>query len=347
MIPGKIQSLGIRMTVVWAGLATALVLSVFLAVGLCTEACKATYAWTIFGMKFPFFGIGFFILCLVLFHLRSRPAVRVLFPAVIAGACGAEVMFLYVQHSVIKRWCPMCLAVALCVGVAGIALASGYVADARKHFGSERGAAMRVLSKGVFLMAMMVAGSYIAFLGMGSPPSVHANSLPVAIGNMNSDIEVYLFTDWFCPACRKAEPDLEKAYPDIMRRAKLIFVDLPIHAETMNYVPYNLSFLVQEKGRYLEIRKALLQLALRTKEPTPEDVQNAVTPMGVTYRPLNYADVNAGVQYFQVVVKAFGVEGTPAMVVYNRKTRTIKSLNSVRDLSYPHILMALSGVAPP
>lgn len=346
MISGRIRSLGTGMAVVWAGLATGLVLSISLAVGLCTEACKATYTWTIFGMKFPFFGIGFFALCLLLFHLRDRPAIRILFPALIAGACGAEVSFLYVQHSVIKRWCPMCLAVALCVGVAGIALASGYVSGARKHFGSERGATMRVLSKGVFVAAIMAAGSYIAFLGMGSPPDVHANTLPVAIGNMDSEIEVYVFTDWFCPACRKAEPDLEKAYPDIMRRAKLIFVDIPIHAETMNYIPYNLSFLVREKGRYLEIRKALLQLALRTKEPTPEDVQTAVTPLGVTFRPLNYADVNAGVQYFQTVVKAFGVEGTPAMVVYNRKTRTIKSLNSVRDLSYPHILMAVSGVAP-
>jgi hypothetical protein len=202
MISGRIRSLGTGMAVVWAGLATGLVLSISLAVGLCTEACKATYTWTIFGMKFPFFGIGFFALCLLLFHLRDRPAVRILFPAVIAGACGAEVSFLYVQHSVIQRWCPMCLAVALCVGVAGIALASGYVSGARKHFGSERGATMRVLSKGVFVAAIMAAGSYIAFLGMGSPPDVHANTLPVAIGNMDSEIEVYVFTDWFCPACR-------------------------------------------------------------------------------------------------------------------------------------------------
>ena len=332
---------------VWAGLASGLVLSLFLAVGLCTEACKATYAWTIFGMKFPFFGIGFFSLCLLLFRLRDRPSVRVLFPAVIAGACGAEIAFLYVQHSVMERWCPMCLAVALCVGVAGIALASGYLSGAREKFGSERGATMRFLAKGLFLSAMVVAGWYIAFLGMEGPRDVHANPLPVTIGNMNSEIEVYVFTDWFCAACRKAEPEMERAYPDIMRRAKLVFVDFPIHPETMNYIPYNLSFLVQEKGRYLEIRKALLILAERTKEPTPEDVQNAVTPLGVTYRPLNYADVNAGVQYFQTVVRAFGVEGTPAMVIYNRKTRAAKSLNSVRDLSYPHILMAVSGVAPP
>ena len=115
----------------------------------------------------------------------------------------------------------------------------------------------------------------------------------------------------------------------------------------MNFVPYNLSFLVREKERYLEIRKALLRLAERTKEPSQEDVQKVVTPMGVTYQPLNYADVNAGVQYFQAVVKAFKVQGTPAMVVFNRKTKNVKVLNGIGDLSYPNILMAVSGVAPP
>ena len=69
--------------------------------------------------------------------------------------------------------------------------------------------------------------------------------------------------------------------------------------------------------------------------------------MGVTYRPLNYADVNAGVQYFQSVSQAFRVAGTPAMAVYNRKTKTTRVLNGTQDLTYPYILMTVSGVAPP
>jgi protein-disulfide isomerase len=347
MISDRLQSLGIRMAIVWAGLAMALVLSFFLAVGLCTEACKATYEWTIFGMKFPFFGIGFFAFCLLLFHFRDRPVVRELFPAVIAGAWGAEFTFLYVQHSIIQRWCPMCLAVASCVWLAGIALVIDSFYDRKKQPGSGRGVTMRYLSRGIILVALMVAGSYVAFVGLGDPTSSHAEPLPVALGNMSAEVEVYVITDWFCVACRKAEPDLERAYTNIMSRAKLVFVDMPIHAESMNFIPYNLSFLIREKERYLEIRKALLRLSQRTKEPTQEDVQNAVTPMGVTYRPLNYADVNAGVQYFQSVVKAFDVQGTPAMVVYNRKTKNIKVLNGISDLSYPNILMAVSGVAPP
>ncbi len=347
MISDRLKSLGIRMAMVWAGLAMALVLSIFLAVGLCPEQCKATYEWTIFGMKFPYFGIGFFAFCLLLFHFRDRPVIRGLFPAVIAGAWGAEFTFLYVQHSIIQRWCPMCLAVALCVGLAGIALAADYFYDRKKQPGSGRGVTMRVLSRGIMLAVLMAAGSVVAYVGLGNPTSSYAETLPVALGKMDAEVEVYVFTDWFCVACRKAEPDMERAYPNILSRAKLVFVDMPIHAESMNFVPYNLSFLVREKERYLEIRKALLLLAQRTKEPTQEDIQKAVTPMGVTYQPLNYADVNAGVQYFQSVVKAFKVQGTPAMVVFNRKTKNVKVLNGIGDLSYPNILMAVSGVAPP
>ncbi|MGZ8448325.1 MAG: vitamin K epoxide reductase family protein [Candidatus Deferrimicrobiaceae bacterium] len=347
MISGRVRSVGMRMALVWAGLAAALLLSISLAAGLCPEVCKATHQWTIFGMPFPFFGIGFFAICLLLFHLRDRPPARVLLAYLIAGAWGAEATFLYVQHSVIKIWCPICLAVALCVLLAGIALAIAWFPGMRKQFGSGRGASMRYLSRGAFLAAVMIAGSYISFLGLGNPAVSHAETLPLALGKLDSDVEVYVFTDWFCPACRKAEPEMERAYPDIMTRAKLLFIDIPIHAETMNFIPYNLSFLVREKAKYLEIRKTLLRLAERTKEPTPEDIQKAVAPLGVAYRPLNYADVNAGVQYFQSVTQAFRVEGTPAMAVYNRKTKTTRVLNGTQDLSYPYILMAISGVAPP
>src|SRR4030042_6182135 len=98
-----------------------------------------------------------------------------------------------------------------------------------------------------------------------------------------------------------------------MARAKLLFIDIPIHTETMNFIPYHLSFLVREKAKYLEIRKTLLRLAEPTKEPTPEEIQKAVAPLGVTYRPLNFADVNAGVQNFQSVTQAFREEGATAV----------------------------------
>jgi protein-disulfide isomerase len=343
----RAKAVGMGTALVWAGLAASFLISVLLHFGICTDACKATYRWTIFGMGFPLFGIGFFGVCLLLYYFRERPVIRGVFPVVIAGAWGAEVTFLHVQHSIIKGWCPMCLAVAFCVFVVGASLAAGPISGMRRQSGSGREAMLRQASKGVFLAAVMIAGAFVTFLGVGNPADSQAASLPLALGNADSEIEVYVVTDWFCPACRKAEPEMERAYPDIMKRAKLLFIDQPVHPESMNYIPYNLAFLVREKAKYLEIRKALLQLALRTKEPSPDDVQQAVARLGVTYRPLNYADVNAGIQYFQSVVQSFRVEGTPSMVVYNRKTKSVKVLNGVRDLFFQNILMAVSGVAPP
>src|SRR3972149_11665791 len=104
----------------------------------------------------------------------------------------------------------------------------------------------------------MIAGSYLAFLGWGTPATSHADTLPLALGKPDSEIEVYVFTDWFCTACRKAEPDMEKAYPDIMRRGELPFIDMPIHAATMNFIPYHPSFFAREKGRELASLKARL-----------------------------------------------------------------------------------------
>jgi len=347
MLSDRLKTIGIWSAAAWAGLSAAFLLSVSLAAGLCTEACKATYKWTIFGVKLPLLGIGFFGLCLLLFHLRNRPVFRLFLQTAIAGALGAEITFLYVQHAIIKRWCPMCIAVAFCVGVTGVALAGGHFSGKGMIFSSWRETMARHLSKGAFLAAAVFAGAYLSFLGLGNPATSHAEPLPVALGLQDSEVEVYVFTDWFCPACREAEKELEKAFPNIMSRSKLIFIDHPIHPESVNFIPYNLTFLVREKAKYLEIRKALIALAGRTKEPTPEDVQKAVAPLGVTYRPLNYADIAAGVRYFQEAVKAFGVEATPSLVVYNRKTNTRRLLSGTRDLSAPTILMAVSGVAPP
>src|SRR4030067_943478 len=99
---------------------------------------------------------------------RKRSLARGLFAVLIAGAWGAEITFLHVQHSIIKNWCSICLAVALCVCVVGMALGTGYFSDIRKQYGSGREAAMRYLSRGVFLTAGMTAGSYVAFLGVGN-----------------------------------------------------------------------------------------------------------------------------------------------------------------------------------
>jgi protein-disulfide isomerase len=345
MLLERVKRIGVTPAIVWTALAAGFVLSAVLAAGLCVEACKAVYRWTIFGVKFSWAGIVFFGGALVLFRFRENRLAGWAFHALIYGAWGAEAIFVYVQHSIIRQWCPLCLAIAFLVFAAGIALAAGSSGSGMNLLAGRRAMAQN-LAKTFLIASAVLAGAVVSFLGLGNPSDARSEAISMALGNQDSDIEVYVFTDWFCPACKVAEQEMEKAYPEILKQAKLLFIEHPIHTESLNFLPYNVSFLVREKAKYLEIRKALVRLARTTKEPTPDDVQGAVAPLGVTYRPLNYSDVNAASRYFESIVRAFGVRGTPSVVVRNRKTKNHRLYVGVKDLTEANLRMAVSGAAP-
>jgi hypothetical protein len=77
----------------------------------------------------------------------------------------------------------------------------------------------------------------------------------------------------------------------------------------------------------------------------PEDVQAAVSPLGVKYVPLNYADVLAGMQYFSTLVKKFNVPGTPSVVVRDLRTGKTKTLYGMAEITSDNILKALAEVS--
>ena len=95
----------------------------------------------------------------------------------------------------------------------------------------------------------------------------------------------------------------------------------------------------------IQIREAMAALARKTKEPTPEDVQAAVSPLGVKYVPLNYADVLAGMQYFNTLVRRFKVPGTPSVVVLDSRTGKSKTLFGITDITSDNILKTLAEVS--
>ncbi len=205
----------------------------------------------------------------------------------------------------------------------------------------------RFVAKTALILFAFLAGMGMTATGLKKPDALAAG-LPVkslSFGDQESNTEVYFITDWFCPACRIAEPEILKGARKVMRQAKVVFVDYPVHPETYNFIPYNLSFIVREKPKYLEIREALGALARKTKEPTPEDVQAAVSPLGVKYVPLNYADVMGGMQYFSTLVKRFKVPGTPSVVVLDSGTGKTKTLYGILEISSENILKAVAEVS--
>jgi hypothetical protein len=133
-------------------------------------------------------------------------------------------------------------------------------------------------------------------------------------------------------------------YAELSKSVKLSFVDYPIHKETLNFTPYNLQFMTYEKAKYIHLRRALSALAVKTKNPTPEEVQAAVAPLGVKLRQMDYADVLYGMQADLMVYRGYAVKGTPSVVVVNTKTKKSKVLFGEREISLKAVKDAISEV---
>lgn len=331
-------------------LIAAWLLSVMSWLGICSDGCVETHVYRLFGFPLSPLGVGFFTLCGLAFVTRNRFRFSgFLIPLLFSGALGSEFVLVWIQKYVIGKWCPLCVGVALSVATACALIALERLPGiAIRIRGAERNLVMKQLAgKTALILFAFFAGIGISAMGL-SRPDVFAAGLPMkslAFGDAESSSEVYIITDWFCPACRAAEPEILKGARKAMRQAKVIFVDYPIHLETYNYIPYDLSLMIREKEKYLQIREAIAALARKTKEPTQEDVQAAVSPLGVKYIPLNYADVAAGMRYFDILVKKFKVPGTPSVVVLDSRTGKMKTLFGISDITSDNILKTLAEVS--
>ncbi|MEW6720777.1 MAG: vitamin K epoxide reductase family protein [Thermodesulfobacteriota bacterium] len=333
-----------------APIAAGLTLSALDWAGVCTEACAETSLYRLFGFSLPPLGVAYFALCGTACLLRRRHAAYFGTLALLfSGGLGAEAVFTYIQRAVIGKWCPMCVGVALCVAAGSALIAQEYFAERERMYPErERKTVMkRFAVHGALVLLAFLAGLGVTAAGLSRPDAHAAGLAPemLSFGPADSTREVYIVSDWFCPACRVAEPEILKGAKAAMKQAKVVFVDYPIHRETINFIPYNLSFMFKEKEKYLQIREALAALALKTKEPTPEDVQAAVSPLGVKYVPLNFTDVMAGTQYHYSLVQKYKIPGTPAVIVTDTRTGKVKRLNGVKEITQENILRSIEDVS--
>ena len=331
-------------------LAAAWILSVMSWLGICSDGCEESHLYRFFGFPISPLGVGFFTVCGFAFLTRNRFRLSgFLIPVLLSGALGSEFVLVWIQKYVIGRWCPLCVGIALSVVTACVLTALERLPGVAVRIrGGERNLEMkRLAGKTALILFAFLAGIGGTAIGLKKPDAIAAG-LPVnslAFGETESRTEVYIITDWFCPACRAAEPEILKGARKAMRQAKVVFVDYPVHPETFNFIPYNLSFIVREKAKYIEIREAMATLARKTKEPTPEDVQAAVSPLGVKYVPLNYVDVMAGMQYFNTLIKKFKVPGTPSVVVLESRTGKTKTLYGILEITSDNILKSVAEVS--
>ncbi|KAF3363111.1 putative O Protein-disulfide isomerase [Chlamydiales bacterium STE3] len=307
---------------------------------LCTETCTEAHNYQFYGAKFEVFG-GIYFICLNFIHLLSKKYRLLTFLAafMIAAGLGAELMFIWLQKTQIGHFCSVCLAIAASLSCAGIFYYLTYFNN-RSEFGG--------YMKGFSLLTAFAIGFVVAFSGIAKVDRLEAAQQEIKeqikFGKVESPIEVYLFTDWSCTACRSIEPNLSSIFKKIENDASFTFVDLAIHHETLNYVPYNLALMMNYKPTYFQARDALTQLSIQTKKPTEKQVIEILAPLGIKFQELGYEDISIGMKYFEQLADKFHVDATPVLVAINRDTKKGHKLAGIDEITEANIVKAVEDL---
>jgi thiol-disulfide isomerase/thioredoxin len=285
--------------------------------GGCTEAHK----YRLLDFAFAPLGIAFFIFAgLLVTFINRLPGFPLLFNLLLAGASGAEINMILFQKNVIGAWCPNCLAAAAIVYILATGQIGGYLMFRREKFRMN----LKTFGKPLLLFITAMVGFALTFSGIAKEEA-SASQLNLYMGNKESRLEVYFFSDWLCPYCAGVEGVMESVYPSLSKKAKILFVDRIIHQESLNFVPYDLSFAVNEKAKYLQLRKALFSVVQKSKNPSYEEIKSVITPLRVTYKQLSFLDVTQQMIEFQKLAEEFKVNSTPTLVIRNAKTKKMRT----------------------
>lgn len=306
---------------------------------LCSSMCNEAHNYRLFGLPFEVGGAVYFITLAVLHYFY--PLYRFWTRLLIAAGLGAEIFFVLLQKYQIGSWCPVCLTIATSISILGICYWILGIKEQHEDY-------MRTWIHKGLLFGMLTLGFTTSFFGVTKFDQLQAIEdtikEKIKFGNLSSPIEVYIFTDWACPACRGVEPTIEALAPKIMKEAQLTFIDTVVHPETLNYAPYNISFMANAKPQYLQIRKALGKLSIKTKKPTDEEISSTVEPIGVTYNELPYEDVSLAMRYFEDLVGKFKVTGTPTVAVVNRQAKKGKKFSGQGEITESNIMKAIESL---
>jgi protein-disulfide isomerase len=332
------------------GIYSGFILSVISYFRVCAKECGGTHNYKLCGLSFECYGLIFFPI-LGAIHYASRNSRYAGFAAALltAAALGAEIDFILVQKYEIKSYCPICLSIAASVGITAGAYAIQYILELKQFFSeNQKDKIMKSLRKSFLTLLFFISGFLFAFVGVTKDnPLVAAEKTvidSIAIGKLDSPVEVYFFSDWQCPACRALEPQLEKIIPKITSKARIIFVDTVVHKETLNFIPYNLSFLIHNKSNYKQLRNVLTEISVNTKEPTEEQIEKAIAPLGIKYQQLNYADIAGGIKYFNQLEKQFDIEATPTMVIVRQSEKNPKKLMG-SEITEENVMRAIDALS--
>jgi protein-disulfide isomerase len=185
----------------------------------------------------------------------------------------------------------------------------------------------------------LIAGTLLIFLlaVLGPTASVSAADPPLTAFGRGA-VEVRVYTDYFCGPCGAEEKEVMAAITELMakNRIRVIFIDTPIHPETVLYAGYFLAA-VNAKREFSQAVKAraVLFAAAELEIRGKAELESFLAKEGLETRPFDTAPVFS---IYSKYMKEDRVNATPTVVILgppgkqtlNNKEQILKALGALR-----------------
>lgn len=290
------------------------------------QICKTSCAFLrgdILGFDLETFGIIFYSMLFLsaLFYkiIYPRDWIMSAIAAIVSMGVGAEFIFIKFQVQN-NTYCPKCL-------ISGFFFLTMFFLVAR------------FLKKWIIIILILCGAVFTSFVFNGSIiPSYAKEAQYPGFGNEKSQIEIIVYSDYLCPACRKADEKINNAVRKLKNVAKIRFVDVPLHAGSLEYSEVFL-YTWFESGNNLEtaikVREILFQAAAAKADQN--GTLNILKSKGVPYKVDKEGAKEIFRNFYNPLMKGDKINSTPAVVIVknnNRKTYIggidiLKALNEI------------------
>jgi thiol:disulfide interchange protein DsbA len=292
------------------GLATVLLaltgIGVMVAYIFCLGSCSYLKG-DVLGVDLKYAGIAYMTVILILAALRQALPCLLL----LAFGAGGE-LFLMGYQVRTGIYCPYCLVFATTV------FAALFVNFERTRRG---------------LVALIAAAGLLFFLSFFS-----ASTTPVPVADSPAPtygrgaVEVRIYTDYFCGPCRAEEGEVMALVTGLAEKdlIRVIFIDTPVHPETVLYADYFLSALnaKPEGGLPLavQVRAALFEAAgqeIKKKEA----LEDFLRQKGIPWKPF---DSGPAFRIFGNYLQEDRIQSTPSCVIIGPQgKRTLRGKDEI------------------
>ena len=283
----------------------------------CDTACSYLQG-DIWGIDLKWVGIAYMVAIIAFAAFRQTPFVRFF----LAAGLGVEV-FLFSFQIRNNVYCPFCIAFAVMVIAAFIVnyeASPAWRENQRKmwlYFLGEVNFPMLKINRLPLLVVSLLGYFIILFTFSGSVTPAYGQEASRGVPSLGKGAyEVILFTDYFCPPCKRIDTRAEPVMKELLAsgKVKITFVDVPVAKTTPIYAR---TFLYAvnagaKNEEVLRIRKTLFTAAQVKRIQSQDALINYLKEEKIVWKEF---DEKLVFQMLSNLIKENKVDQTPTCVI--------------------------------